>query len=56
MVLEFPGGTVGYRSHVVSAVSQVQSPAWELPNAAGVDKKEKELSGFLYELLSSFVE
>ena len=40
-LLEFPDGTVGSGSGVVTAVARVQSLAWELGFAAGAATKKK---------------
>ena len=39
--MEFPGGSAGLGSAIVTALAQVQSLAQELPHAAGAAKKEK---------------
>ena len=39
--LEFPCGSVGYGSGVVTVVAWVCSLVWELPHAVGVAKKKK---------------
>ena len=39
---EFPGGTAGYESGIVTAVARVQSLAWGLLHAMGTTKKKSK--------------
>ena len=40
-VLEFPDGSMGWGSSLVSAVLQIRSLAWEFPHAMGLTKTKK---------------
>ena len=42
---DFPCGSMGQGSGVITAVAQVPSPAWELPHVTGTAKKKKKKMG-----------
>ena len=48
---EFPSGSVGWGSNIVTVMMQVQSLAWELPHAACEAKKEKKNYDFQTEVI-----